>query len=149
MPQLAEYLSPDRLIAEQLRRAPSFAALPADHRDSLALLREGAFFKVPAGIEIVSPGEPPALFVVTEGTLTDEDGEHAWAAGSCLGVAETLPGQPFATAIRTAAPSLLYRLDAALLAEFRASCPLIARQLFEDVAGTARAAAEQAWEGRA
>ena len=140
MPHLTPYLSRDRLVAEHLRRAPLFAELPSEHRDCLLLLREGAFFDVPAAVAIVSPGDPPALFVIIEGSLHNADGEVAWQAGDCLGIVETLAGQPFASAIRTSRPSLLYRLDAALMEAFRARCPLTAQRLLDEMAVTVRAA---------
>lgn len=134
MPPLAAYHAPDRLIAEQLRGAPLFASLPGDHHDCLALLREGAFFEVPAGVEIVSAGEAPALIVVLEGALRDEPRANAWPAGSHFGVAETLAGRPFAAAIRSSAPTLFYRLEAGLLKALFGRCPAIGRRLLENLA---------------
>ena len=136
MPRLAAYLSPNRLIAEQLRHAPLFANLPIDHRDCLALLREGAFFEVPSGVEIVSAGDPPALIIVIKGALGDDSSARSWHAGNHLGAAEALTGRPFAASVRTVAPSLLYRLDASLLHALPSRCPMIARRLREDFAAT-------------
>lgn len=132
MPSLQAYHAPHRLVADQLRRAPVFAALPTELRECLAVLREGAVFELPAGIEVVSRGDSPALLVVTEGALRDEGGDRDWPAGSCLGVQETAAGRPFSGAIRTAAPTTLYRLDATLLDSFRALCPAIAQTLLND-----------------
>ena len=141
MPSLESYAAPDLPIADQLRRVPVFQALPSDRGDCLALLREGALFEVPVGVEIVSPGDRPSLHVVTSGGLSDGDGARIWPAGSCLGVAETLAEQPFATTITTIAPTLLYRLDGKLLGNLLTVCPATARRLLADTARATPAAA--------
>lgn len=126
------FREPDRLIADGLRSAPLFADLPVEHRDCLALLREGAFFEVPPGIEIVSPGDLAALIVVTEGELCDQEQARAWPAGSFFGVSETLAGRPFVAAMQTVAPTRLYRLDAPLLKVLLTRCPVIAQRLLNN-----------------
>lgn len=134
MPLLQSYHAPARLIADQLRRAPPFATLPTDPQGCLALLREGSVFEVPANVEIVAPGDPAALLVVTEGGLCEQGGARVWSAGSCLGVSEILAGTPFAAAIRTVAPTLLYRLQGVRLETFHTLCPTIASRLLHDMA---------------
>ncbi|TRW15152.1 cyclic nucleotide-binding domain-containing protein [Glacieibacterium frigidum] len=140
MASLESFRAPTRPLTDQLRRVPLFAALPTDRRGCLELLREGALFEVPAGVEIVAPGDAAALLVVTEGALADDGGTRVWSAGSYLGVAEALGGLPFTDAVRTVAPTLLYRLDGALVAELMTRCPAIAASLRADFAPAARRA---------
>lgn len=134
MASLDIFRAPTRSLTGQLRRVPLFAALPNDHRGCLEVLREGVLFDLPAGIEIVSPGDPPALLVVTEGTLADGGGARVWSAGSYLGVAECLARISFAQTIRAVAPTLLYRLDGALFGTLLTCCPAIAATLRADLA---------------
>lgn len=141
MHSLKAYLSPDRLVADHLRGAPLFADLPNARRDCLALLREGAFFDVPAGVDVVSPGDRPALFVVAEGALRDADSARDWPAGSYFGAEEALSGTLFEATISTVAATLIYRLDAALLDAFLTRCPAIAARLYGDFAETTHATA--------
>ncbi len=137
MPLLEPYTAPNRLVVDQLRRAPLFAALPTDRGECLSVLREGAVFEIPAGVEIVSPGDAPALLVLAEGALCDKASGQAWSAGSYLGVSETLAGRPFQAVIGTVAPSVLYRLDGRLLQDFMALCPAIATRMMADLAEAA------------
>lgn len=132
MSSLEPYLAPNLLITDQLRRAPTFAALPSDPGACLDLLREGALFDIPAGIEVVAAGDAPALIVVTQGALLERETGRSWRAGSHLGLAEALSGRCFDGAIGTAAPTLLYWLDGALLGGFVRQCPETAARLLAD-----------------
>lgn len=148
MPSLAAYSAPQRPIADQLRQVALFADLPNDRRDCLALLRQGTVYDVPAGVEIVSPGEPAALMVITQGGLCDSSSALTWPAGTCLGAREFLAGQPFHGAISTIAPTLFYRLEAAKLQGFLQHCPAIAQCLVLEVAklGASSATHEADWQ---
>lgn len=134
MASLDRFRAPTRSLTAQLRRVPLFAALPSDHRGCLQALRDGVLFDLPAGIEIVSPGDPPALLVVTEGTLAVGGGPQVWSAGGYLGVTECLARISFAQSIRTVAPTVLYRLDGALFGTLLTCCPAIAASLRTDLA---------------
>lgn len=137
MPSLSAYAAPHLSLADQLRRAPAFAELPSDRWGCLGLLREDMLFELPAGVEIVSPGDPPALHVVTGGGLREADGGRIWAEGNVLGVPEAVAALPFSTAVRTVAPTLLYRLDGQRFGALLAACPATAARLLSEVEGNA------------
>lgn len=141
MASLDTFRAPTRSLTSQLRRVPLFAGLPNDRRNCLEAVREGVLFDVPAGVEIVSRGDVPALFVITEGTLADDGGAQVWSAGSYLGVAECLARISFARVVKTVAPTVLYRLDGAHFGTLLACCPAIAASLRADLAPPAPFAA--------
>lgn len=149
MPSLSAFAAPDRSIVDQLRRAPVFASLPGDSADCFAVLRRGAVLEVPAGVEVVSPGDLPALIVVTAGGLYDAGGSVAWPAGGCVGVAESLAGRRFASALRTVSPTLLYRLEAEWVQPLLRRCPGVSRCLLAALSPTSgdHPYAQPAFEG--
>jgi hypothetical protein len=133
----------DRPVADQLRRAPLFEALPTDRHDCLGVLREGAVFAVPAGVKIVTPGDAASLMVVTEGALAQHGSARGWAAGQYLGASEILARRPFEVGVSTVGPTLIYRLESRLLDAFLTRCPAIAERLLHELARVAAGGADR------
>lgn len=134
---LSAFTAPDRPVADRLRRAPSFASLPTARAECLSVLRQGVMYDLSADVVLVSPGDPPALIVVIEGGLHDDENAQSWPAGSCVGVRELTDNLPFASALATVSPTSIYRLEVDLFESFRRRCPAIAQCLSAELSSHA------------